>query len=92
MYVPAATSALFGWWSGSVSIHFQINGAHEPHITNLPSRVMEPEAIELSRITFACPSWWLSIMCGNERIGNKKSALIGRNATWTVLVPLHKAG
>lgn len=40
-------------------------------MTNLPSRAMEPEATELSRTTFACPSWWLSNIWDeeNQQIG-----------------------
>jgi hypothetical protein len=51
-----------GWvvWVVSPEYSHSHYGAHEPYMTNLPSRVMEPEAMELSRTTFACPSWWLS--------------------------------
>jgi hypothetical protein len=58
----------------ALSIHIHITVvAHEPYMTNLPSRVMEPEAMELSRITFACPSWWLS-----NSVGTRKNQQIGQ--------------
>lgn len=40
--------------------------ATHTHMTNPPFRVMEPEAMELSRTTFAWPSWRLSGMWDEE--------------------------
>ena len=62
MYVPVATSALCEP-SARCFPHMVYN---ETHMTNLPSRVMEPEAMELSRTTFACPSWRLSGVWGTK--------------------------
>ena len=36
------------------------------HMTNRPSLVMLPEAMELSRTTFACPNWRLSGVAGTK--------------------------
>lgn len=54
---PRCHVCTVGWWCGSLALSIQ---TRRPHMTNLPSRVMEPEAMELSRTTLACPSWWLS--------------------------------
>ncbi len=62
-------------------------------MTNPPSRVTEPEAIELSRTTFACPSWWLSNVWDEQLAYTTRVLTEGRrNITLTMLVPLHKAG
>jgi hypothetical protein len=55
-------------------------------MTNLPSRAMEAEAMELPRTTFACPSWWVSDVWDEESANRTSASVL---ITWTVLVPLH---
>jgi hypothetical protein len=60
---PCCDVCTAGSWCGSLALSIHIHITSRTHMTNLPSRVMEPEAMELSRTTFACPSWWLSNVC-----------------------------
>jgi hypothetical protein len=66
------------------------------HMTNRPSLVILPEAMELSRTTFACPSWRLSGVAGTKvsAYGARWVRIVqcGETVTCTMLVPLHKAG
>ena len=63
-------------------------------MTKVPLRVIDPEATELSRTTFACPS---SVGSGGVCGGGKSMSAYGTHArmtkerTGTVPVPLDKA-
>lgn len=90
--------ATSGGWSKSAKLRVS-HGVMQnvfAHMTNRPSLVMLPEAMELSRTTFACPNWRLSGVAGPKEsvYGAEWTQKYTCDAmvTCTMLVPLHKAG